>query len=241
MKPTRGLVLIHGAGLNNSIWNNVVKEINIPLIMIDFPNKITPPNKVSTLLFNDYIKATVKQIKNWKHEQFIVVAHSIGAIVGLTVADQFKNQLKGFVAIGSVIPKSGDSFTSTLPFPQKLIMPILLNFFGTKPPSKTLEAELCNDLTPEQTHKIVNEFTPESKNLYTTKVNFKIPQIPRLYIKMELDNSIPANLQDKMASNLKADKIVSINSGHLPMISQPKQLTRILIEFMQEIGGPTST
>lgn len=234
MDHNNGIILIHGAGLNNSIWNDVVKEINIPLIMIDFPNKITPPNKVSTLLFNDYIKATVKQIKNWKHEQFIVVAHSIGAIVGLTVADQFKNQLKGFVAIGSVIPKSGDSFTSTLPFPQKLIMPILLNFFGTKPPSKTLEAELCNDLTPEQTHKIVNEFTPESKALYTTRIHFKIPNVHRLYIKMEHDNSIPANLQDKMASNLKADKIVSINSGHLPMISQPKQLTRILIEFMQE-------
>src|SRR5690554_6487626 len=102
MKPTRGLVLIHGAGLNNSIWNNVVKEINIPLIMIDFPNKITPPNKASTLLFNNYIKATVNQIKNWNHEQFIVVAHSIGAIIGLAVADQFENQLKGFVAIGSV-------------------------------------------------------------------------------------------------------------------------------------------
>src|SRR5690554_5971315 len=234
MKPTRGLVLIHGAGLNNSIWNDVVKEINIPLIMIDFPNKNTPPNKVNTLLFDDYIKATVNQIKTWNHNQFIIVAHSIGACIGLAVANHFKDELKGFVAIGSIIPKNGNSFTSTLPFPLKLIMPLIIQLFGTTPPQKTIESELCNDLTPEQTHKIVNEFTPESKALYTTKVNFEIPQIPRLYIKMELDNSIPANLQDKMASNLNTDKIVSINSGHLPMISQSKQLTRILIEFMQE-------
>ena len=241
MDQNIGMVLIHGAGLNNSIWNDVVKDYNIPCLMIEFPNKNTPPNKVNNLQFDDYVSATVKQIKNWKHEQFIVVAHSIGAIIGLAIADQFKNQIKGFVAIGSVIPKSGDSFTSTLPFPQKLIVPILLNFFGTKPPSKTLEAELCNDLTPEQTHKIVNEFTPESKNLYTTKVNFKIPQIPRLYIKIEQDNSIPANLQDKMASNLKADKIVSINSGHLPMLSQPQQLAKILNEFVKETETSTST
>ncbi|MDR7131448.1 pimeloyl-ACP methyl ester carboxylesterase [Algoriphagus sp. 4150] len=230
-----GIVFIHGAGLNASIWADLIKEINIPTLTIDFPNKKTNSKAIDMMTFDDYVSAAVNQIKNWKVEHFIIVAHSIGAFVGLKVANQFKTELRGFVAVGSIIPINGNSFVSSLPFPQKLIMPVILRLFGTKPPQKSIESELCNDLTAEQTSKIVNEFTPESKALYLTKINFILPDTNRIYIKLENDNSTPSTLQDKMAQNLNAEKIISIDSGHLPMISKAKQLGGILSDFVNEI------
>ena len=114
-------------------------------------------------------------------------------------------------------------------------MPIVLRLFGTKPPQKSIESELCNDLTAEQTSKIVNEFVPESRALYITKINFTLPDTNLLYIKLKNDRSMSNTLQDKMAKNLNANKIITINSGHLPMMSKAKQFAVILSDFIIEI------
>jgi pimeloyl-ACP methyl ester carboxylesterase len=83
--------------------------------------------------------SSANQIKNWNIEHYIIVAHSIGACVGIEVANHFKDELKGFVAVGSVIPKNGNSFVPSLPFLQKLIMPIILSLLQSeKPPSLTV-------------------------------------------------------------------------------------------------------
>ncbi len=68
-----------------------------------------------------------------------------------------------------------------VPFPKNLIMPIILRAFGTNPPNQAIEKELCNDLTPEQTTKIVDNFTPEARLLYTTTISYKMPEV-RSYI-----------------------------------------------------------
>ena len=101
MNTNIGIVLIHGAGLNNSIWDGLKSEINQTLLTIDFPNRKMSDNANQTLTFDDYVNSTIEQIKNWKADNFIIVAHSIGACVGLKVAEQFKNELKGFERICS--------------------------------------------------------------------------------------------------------------------------------------------
>lgn len=235
MNNDLGIVFIHGAGLNCSIWDELKKEMNVPILAIDFPNRKADEKANDKLTFDDYVNATIDQIGNWNKDSFIIVAHSIGALLGLKMVNHFEKELKGFVAISSVIPVNGNSFVSSLPFPQKLIMPLIIKLFGTKPPQKSIESELCNDLTAEQTLKIVNEFTQESKALYTTKVNFNLPDTKRLYIKLTNDKSMPSALQDRMAKNLKASKVATIESGHLPMLSKAKQLAIILSKFANVI------
>ncbi len=234
MDPNIAIVFIHGAGLNSSIWNDLIKESTASTLTIDFLNKKSEGKEINKLTFDDYVYAAKKQIENWEKDSFIIVAHSIGACVGLKVANHFKKELKGFVAIASVIPLNGNSFASSLPFPQKFLLPIILRLFGTKPPPKAIKNDLCNDLTDEQSVIIVNGFTPESKALYLTKIEYILPDTKRLYIKLEKDQSMPNTLQDAMAKNLKAHKIKSIECGHLPMISEPEKLAGILAEFVNE-------
>jgi pimeloyl-ACP methyl ester carboxylesterase len=231
---TIGIVFIHGAGMNSSIWQAVKTQTSNPILHIDFPNRKSEGDQNAHLTLDDYVKSTVAKITNWEHSHFIIVAHSIGACVGLKVAEHFKNELKGFVAIGSVIPKSGQSFASSMPFPQSILLPIILTLLGTKPPKKMIEAELCNDLTPEATSRIVSEFTPEAKELYTTKIRFELPDTKRLYIKLTNDKSIPIELQEKMVQNLKATTTEVMDSGHLPMLSKPTELARVLNEFINK-------
>lgn len=142
-----GIIFIHGAGLNGSVWNDLINELNVPSLPIDFPNRLAGDKANRNLSFADYIDSVKGQVQQWKHKRLIIVAHSIGACVGLELLNHFKNEVKGFVAVGSVIPAVGHSFISSLPIPQRWIMPVILNIMGTRPPRNMIENELCNDLS----------------------------------------------------------------------------------------------
>lgn len=228
-----GIVFIHGAGQDGFIWEKVTKEFSGPFLTINFPNRDSTRDITENSSLEDYTNSAVHQIEQWGHSKFILVAHSIGACVGLTVVQKFPHNLVGFVAISSVIPISGSSFAKTLPFHQKVLLPVVLNFFGTRPPKKTIEKELCNDLNEEQTAMIVKRFIPESKFLYTDRFNFELPKAKRIYLILSEDRSMPISFQKAMAKNLSAEEIVTIESGHLPMISKPKELAAILKRFVQ--------
>lgn len=236
MNDKIGIVLIHGAGLGSFIWDDLKPLIKNPVLTIEFPNREVGDKANNNLTFDDYKKFAIEQIEKWGIDNFVIVTHSIGGCIGLSLTDYFAKKVVGFVGISSAIPTSGNSFISCLPFPQSLLMPLILNLFGTKPPQKAIEQTLCNDLTSEQTSEIIKRFTPEAKLLYTTKINYKNLDLKKLYIKLTNDKGFPVQLQDKMIKNLTTQKVVTLDSGHLPMISKPKELSDILNNFIKEIN-----
>jgi len=232
-KDKIGVILINGAGLGSFIWKDLEPLINYPTLAIDFPNREKGDKANQKITFDNYLKSAINQIEEWNKEKIIIVAHSIGGCLGLRLCDFFGNKVDGLIAISSAIPKSGKSFASCLPYPQKILLPILLNLFGTKPPEKSIQSELCNDLSSAKGSEIVNRFTPESKLLYTTKINYNSLPNRRLYLKLTNDKAFPIMIQNKMADNLNAQNIVELESGHLPMISKPKELAEIINKFVK--------
>lgn len=232
MKGDIGVVLIHGAGLGSFIWDEIKPMINYHVLAIDFPNRNKSDKSNLNLTFHAYSKETIDQIEDWNKRKFIMVAHSIGGCIALQIATHFKDRLSAFVALSAAIPENKKSFASCLPFPQKYLMPLMLNIFGTKPPEKIIKNDLCNDLTQQQTKKIITYFTPEAKQLYTKKINYEPIEVEKLYIKLTNDKSFSLSAQNKMAINLKADNIQAIESGHLVMLSHPKELAGILNSFI---------
>lgn len=228
-----GAVFLYGAGLGNYIWQDLKSLIEFPALFIEYPNRELGEKKNYNLDFDEYVKPSIDQIEKWDKDKLVFVTHSIGGCVGLKLSGHFKKRTVGFIGIGSAIPESGKSFVSCLPFPKNLLTPILLSLFGTKPPNKSIKKQLCNDLSPNQTSEVVDRFTPEAKALYTTKVVY--PSLPEntLYIKLSKDAG-GVDVQDKMIRNLKAEKVETIASGHLPMMSRPKELSQILNKFMNE-------
>ncbi|AXT59183.1 alpha/beta hydrolase [Aquimarina sp. AD10] len=234
IKEELGILFIHGAGLGKYIWNDLVANLNYSSISIEFPNRNSKDRTNSFLSLEDYVSKAISDIENYEKQKIIIITHSIGGIIGLRIAEHLKDKAIGFIAIGSAIPKNGKSFVSCLPFPQKIIIPLLMRLAGTKPPKSAIEKGLCNDLTQDQTKKIIQKFTAESRNLYTQNSNTKIPSIKKLYIKLTNDKELSISVQKRMAKNLNCENIVALESGHLPMLSVPKKLTEILNEFIDK-------
>ncbi|GIQ69091.1 hypothetical protein XYCOK13_19150 [Xylanibacillus composti] len=182
----------------------------------------------------DYVAHMKRQVDEWGTRKIVIVAHSIGGVLAQSLASGLTDRLAGIVAVGAAIPKNGGSFVSVLPLPQKLIMSVILRMLGTKPPESVIRKGLCSDLSPDQATEIVKGFIPEAVRLYTDRINVPVPDVPRLYVKLTNDKEFSPSLQDKMISNFSPQSVQSLETGHLPMISNPEGLRSILEHFLSE-------
>ncbi|MFC4779130.1 alpha/beta fold hydrolase [Paenibacillus sp. GCM10023252] len=225
-----GYVFISGAGLGTGIWEGVVQRLNRPYLLIEPPIRRGLNDTQAELTLQEYVSDMKQQVVNWGLRKIILVAHSLGGVLALRLADELSEQLAGFVAVGAAIPKDGGSFLSTLPFPKRLIVSAIMRKMGTKPPESAIRTELCNDLTAEQAAAIVRDFVPESIRVYTDRTESAVPaaDVPKLYVKLSKDKAFPPSQQDRMIKHLDPHEVTTIDAGHLPMISQPAELVQAI-------------
>lgn len=229
------LVFIHGAGLDGRIWQEVANGLDQPCLMVEYPDRGDTGEALKGLRFTDYVAHLRKQVDEQRYHRIVIVAHSLGGALGLRLAAELSGQVAGFVAIGAAIPQNGGSFVSALPFPKRLLLSAIMKLLGTKPPESVIRAGICNDLPPEVTDEIVRRFTPESVRVFTDRTDSLIPSVPKLFIKLTKDKQLDPALQQQMIANLSPHMIRSLETGHLPMLSDPEGLRSALLDFLQDV------
>jgi pimeloyl-ACP methyl ester carboxylesterase len=228
---TTGLLFLQGAGLSTAIWKETVGQLTMPCLLAEYPLADRPAKERNQLTLNDYTDAVMQQVDAWPVENVIIVAHSIGGALALPVAQRLGSRLKGFVAVGAVIPRNGGSYISALPYPNKLILALIMRLAGTKAPEAAIRKSLCSGLTKEQADEVVAQSVAESKHLYFDKTHASIPSVPRLYIRLTEDKELPPALQDTMAANLGATEVKDVAFGHMAMMGRPADIAAILTAF----------
>lgn len=234
MEKQIGLVLLNGAGLGSWIWDEIRPLLSHPVLAAEFPHR--DRHKVpSKFRLSDYSNEVVRQIENWKPVRLLLVAHSIGGVVALQVAKHFGVRIAGMAGIAAVFPGDKKSFLSALPTQQRLITRLTIRLAGTRPPEKMIGQAYGTDLSQQRTDEIVRRFVAESPHLYRDRCEAPIPLVPKLYIKTERDAQFDDELQEKLATVFEAQHIESIASGHLPMLSKPKELAEMLNKFCDSL------
>jgi len=228
----KGIVLIHGAGLGAFIWQDM--KLDWQVLRINFQNRGNGPANEG-LHYQDYVDEVIQQIENWTVDQIIIVGHSIGGCIALNVAARYPDRIIGFVGISAAIPKKGGSYISCFSGAKNWIFPLIMRVFGTKPPKKVIQLTLGNDLNSAQREKISARFTAESRHLYIEDCKAPIPTCPKLYIITTEDLEFSPSDQKKMSKNLKTKHIERIETGHLPMLSDPKKLSYIINSFCKNL------
>lgn len=227
-----GMVFIGGAGLQPSVWDRVRADIGAPSIAVAFPNRGNGPANAD-LTLDDYVAEAKRQVDAAPFRKCVLVCHSIGGVVGLRLAGTLGAGLKGFVAVSASIPASGQSYLSSLPFPQGAVAGLVMRMMGTRPPDGVIKSALCSGLGAEDVKDVVDRFTPEAKGLYFSKVEHGGISAPAMYVKTSRDRAFAPAVQERMARNLGAGRVETIESGHLPMLSAPAELAGMLDQFMR--------
>ena len=222
------LVLLPGAGLGPRLWTRLPEYLSLPVLAVTYPKG---PDK----RLQDYLDHIIREIDGSRVGEMIVVAHSIGGCLAPQLCAHYGPRVKGLLAIGAVIPRSGNSFAGSMPAPQRWILPLLLRWFGTRAPDEAIRNELCHDLDREQTAQVIENFAPESRHLYTDRVVYATLPDRRCYLRLTDDRSLSQHLQSQMIETLGATQVHELPCGHLPMLSRPAELAGILEDFATEV------
>lgn len=229
MNP-HGVIFISGAGLDSWIWDEVASSLRSPSVVADY--SAIRQNKDASL--GDYVSAVARSAEQLKADKVIIVAHSIGGVVGIELARQLGDRVAGFIGVSAVLPAPGGNFFSCLPFPQKVVMPIIVTLAGTQPPESAIRSSLASDLQGEVVDKLVRSYQPETKGLYYGKTaTTSLPDIPYSYIRTTSDKELPSAIQDAIIKRLPHAATHDIASGHLPMLSHAAEVAAIAGEFIE--------
>lgn len=205
------LLFLSGAGLPAWIWDDVRARL-------DADSRVAPrPSGEAPL--SAYVDRALEAAQGW--ESFHVVAHSIGGVVGCGIVARAPERVAGFVGVSAIIPAADQSFVGALPFPQRLVLSLVMRVAGTRPPDKALRNGLAKGLPEDQADRIVKEFEPESQRLYRDKVGARSLPAHTSYLLTTQDSDFPVGLQEKYAARLGDPVVERVATGHLPMIERP--------------------
>ncbi len=217
------LLFISGAGLPPWIWDDVVAELPLGTRTAVAPRPVGANRPLSA-----YVEHALEAAPA---EQFTIVAHSLGAITGLAVADTALDRAEGLIAVAGVVPEGAGSFLSAMPRPNRWILNIAMRVGGTRPPDKAIRTSLGAGLDDTVVDRLVEEFEPDSPLLFRTAVARTDRPSRRGYVTSTNDRELPAKLQRRFHDALDPSWETTLPTGHLPMLEDPTGLAAAIRDF----------
>jgi pimeloyl-ACP methyl ester carboxylesterase len=235
-------VLVHGAWQAPYVWATVEHQLTSAgqkVIIVELPahgDDTTFPGRVSINAYRDKVIAAMSGVKG----KVMLIGHSMGGVVVTAVAEKVPDQIEKLIYIGAFVPASGQSlFDLAATDKQSLLGPAIV-------PSKdqlTLDVVhdsivniFCQDATPAVQELMLKNYRPEPAIPFTNKVTLTAAnygRVDKYYIHTLLDHAIGLDLQHSMVAAAKISRTYNLNTGHSPFLSQPSEVTKLLLSITQ--------
>lgn len=236
-------VLVHGAWHGGWCWQRVTSALQaqghrvhaVTLTGLGERAHLLAPSITLDTHIDDVISAIeVEELSN-----VILAVHSYAGMIGTAVADRLGKHLKHLVYVDAVVPKPGESWSSTQSAAtqqQRLSAAQTSTRFSFPPPDPEVFG-----LHDADHAWVKRRQTPHPGNTYQAPLDFdvkRVAAIPRTFVNCTqpaLATIEPSRLRVKDpkfwdGAWLPNSKIVELKTGHDPMISEPAALTQILID-----------
>ena len=236
-------VLVHGAWHGGWCWQRVTSALQqqghrvhaVTLTGLGERAHLLAPS----ITLDTHIDDVISAIEVEELHDVTLAVHSYAGMIGTAVADRLGKHLKHLVYVDAVIPKPGESWSSTQSAAtqqQRLSAAQASTRFSFPPPDPEVFG-----LHDADHAWVKRRQTPHPGNTYQAPLDFDIQRvaaIPRTFVNCTqpaLATIEPSRLRAKDpkfwdGAWLPNSKIVELKTGHDPMISEPAALTKILID-----------
>jgi pimeloyl-ACP methyl ester carboxylesterase len=236
-KP-KTFVLVHGAWQAPYVWEAVKKELELKgqkVVVVELPahgNDTTSPATVSVDVYANTVIAAINGIKG----KVILVGHSMGGVVVSSVAEKIPERIQKLIYIGAFVPSNGQSLLdlasqdkqshlgpNLIPSKDQLTLDVVHD---------SIVSIFCQDAPKNVQQLVLYRYRAEPAIAFTNKVTLtaaNFGKVDKYYIHTLMDHAIGADLQNQMVAAAKITKLYSINTGHCPFLSQPDEVTRLLL------------
>jgi pimeloyl-ACP methyl ester carboxylesterase len=236
-------VLVHGAWHGGWCWQRVTSLLQqqghrvhaVTLTGLGERAHLLAP----AITLDTHIDDVVSAIEVEELHDVILAVHSYAGMIGTAVADRLGKHLKHLVYVDAVVPKPGESWSSTQSAAtqqQRLSAAQASTRFSFPPPDPEVFG-----LQGEDREWVKRRQTPHPGNTYQAPLDFdmkRVAAVPRTFVNCTqpaLATIEPSRLRVKDAKFwdgawLPNSKVVEIKTGHDPMISEPAALAKILVD-----------
>ncbi|MFI2376880.1 alpha/beta fold hydrolase [Streptomyces sp. NPDC018964] len=222
-------ILVAGARLGAWAWDEVADELRAggheahPLTLSGLAEKQGVPAGQRT-----HVQDVVDEVERLDLRDVVLVGHSYSGIPVGQAAERIGERLRRVVFVDANVPVDGESFLSG--WPSDDVRREIDANGGFWPPMGA-DGYAGQDLTDEQTARITAGSTPHPGATLTEPAVLERPvgELPATYVKCLLDGEEPL---PSVAEALKSENwdLVTMDTGHWPMFSRPRELARILRE-----------
>lgn len=233
-------VLVHGAWQAPYAWDAVSADLTKKgnkVIIVELPghgNDKTPTHTLSMDVYRDKVIDALSNV----NEKVILVGHSMGGMVISAVAEKVPSKISKLIYIGAFLPKSGEALTdlafsdpdsslgaSLVPSADQLTLDVK---------QENLTNLFISDGTQADKDKVLTNYRAEPAIPLTNKVvltNEKFGSVDKVYIKTLQDVVVSPGLQNRMIADAGIKTIYEINTSHSPFLSQPKEVSKLLVQI----------
>ena len=240
--PENTLVFVHGAHLTSHAWSsvtNILEKDGYNTIAVNLPGR-EPSANPNEITLDVSSQALCNAIKNVNTPITFIPHSQGGAVVNNALSICPAENIKSIIYVASVAPTNGDkpfsllnasdeeNYFKGISFDEKSGWMTINNkdaFVSvfTNSTSNTVTSLIASQAVNEPA--IIGEGIVSYEDEYFSKIN-------RFYIYTKQDKIISLDSQKAISGKIHINNHVSIDTGHLPMISSPLQLVNKIKTFL---------
>lgn len=238
-------LLVHGAWHGGWCWRDVVPALTgaghrvhaVTLTGVGERMHLMTP----AITLETHITDVANAIEMEEMDQLVLVVHSYGGMIGTAIADRMPQRLRHLVYVDAVVPKPGESWSSTHASPTRearLVAAEASPDFSFPPPDPAVFG-----LAAAQAEWVRRRQTPHPGHTYQAALDFdpkRVAAIPRTFISctqpaLATIDAVRQRIVDRGFWDGAwhaggGTRVVEMKTGHDPMISAPEEFARILLD-----------
>jgi pimeloyl-ACP methyl ester carboxylesterase len=235
-KPT--FVLVHGAFFDASGFEATAAALTrkgFPVVQVNLPGRPGQPGQASAQTLDGYRDVVLARM-NQMSGPVILVGHSFGGIVVSQVAEAAPERVTEIIYLAALLPRDGEALTDLLPLDKANAMGP--NSFQPEPAEGVARIALedrirlfCADCSPSTKRIFAATVLPEPLPPLAQKAHLtgRFAAIPKAYIYTRNDAIVSYPFQQMMVRRTPVRETITLDTGHLPMLSAPNKLAEALI------------
>ena len=207
---------------------------------IDLPGHGQNEAPISEVTMEAYVSRVIEEVNSINGPVVLVGSSLAGAIIS-QVAERIPQEIERLVYIAAALPKSGESVLGLMQSDKEgQLLPQVV--FSDDQSFATLQQEVVESILlhdvrePERVASLSPNFAmkqatePFMAQVTLTEEAFGV--VPKVYIRATLDKAMSLALQDRMITSWEVEQVFTLQSGHLPMMSQPEHFLEIINEVV---------